>query len=186
VRVFVAVGLPDAVRREIASAVGPLRNSRPPVAWVSEENLHLTLKFLGEIDPARLPAVRDALDRVVSPFATFSLESEGAGAFPSTRAPRILWAGFREPLELAGALQDNIEAALSEAGFPREPKAFHPHVTIGRVRGAVAPGWGDAFAASLAGRRFGDVPVAAVRLVESLLSPAGAHYRTIADFPLSG
>jgi 2'-5' RNA ligase len=186
VRLFTAIGLPDPVRAGIASAIAALRSPRDPVSWTPADNLHVTLKFLGEVDPARLPEIRDALESAVSPFATFVLDAEGGGAFPSARAPRVLWAGFREPLELARTLQDNIEAALVPAGFPREGRPFHPHVTIGRIRGATAPGWGDATVGALAGRRFGTVPADAVLLYESRLSPSGATYRVIGRFPLSG
>ncbi|HEY5997095.1 MAG TPA: RNA 2',3'-cyclic phosphodiesterase, partial [Candidatus Deferrimicrobiaceae bacterium] len=170
----------------IASAIAALRLPRDPVSWTPAGNLHVTLKFLGETAPDRLPAIRDALESTVSPFATFELDAEGGGAFPSARAPRVLWVGFREPLELARTLQDNIEAALEASGFPRDGRPFHPHVTIGRVRGATAPGWGDATVGALAGRRFGTVPVASVLLFESRLSPSGATYRVIGRFPLSG
>lgn len=185
-RLFVAVPLPPEVRAAVTGATAPLRKGCPPVAWVGEENLHLTLKFLGEVDPGRLPAIGKALGEAVAPFATFTLHAGGAGAFPSLRAPRVLWVGFREPLELAKALQDNIESALFAAGFPREPKAFRPHVTVGRIRGAAAPGWGDTFARVLAGRDFGDVPVTSVQLYESRLTPAGAIYRIAGRHPLAG
>lgn len=185
-RLFAAIALPPAVRSEIVSAVAPLRKGRPPVSWVAEDNLHVTLKFLGEVDPARLPAVEAALPEAVAPFATFALETGGAGAFPSARNPRVLWVGFREPLELAKALQDNIESTLCAAGFPRDPKPFHPHVTVGRIRGAAAPGWGESAVGALAGRAFGTVPVASVHLYESRLSPTGATYRVIGRYPLPG
>jgi 2'-5' RNA ligase len=184
VRLFVAIGLPGEVRAAIAAAASEMRARRGPVSWVAPDHLHVTLKFLGETPPERLPALRTALDEGVAPFATFPLQCEGGGAFPSARAPRVLWAGFREPLELAKALQDNIESVLAAAGFPREGKPFHPHVTIGRVRGATPPGWGDAVLRALAGRGFGTVPVGAVLLYESRLSPSGADYRVIGRHPL--
>jgi 2'-5' RNA ligase len=185
-RLFVGIGLPEAVRDGISAAVDRLRVSRAPVSWTPPGNLHVTLKFLGEVAPARLEATRSALAAAVSGIATFALDAEGVGAFPSTRVPRILWVGFREPLELAGALQDNIESAFAAAGFPREGKPFHPHVTIGRVRGPVPGGWGDAAAGAFAGHRFGTVPVGAVLLYESRLSPSGATYSIIGRHALSG
>ncbi len=178
-RLFVAIGLPDDVRDRISSAIDGLRATPSPVSWIPAANLHVTVKFLGDIPPVRVPGVGDALQTAVSPFATFDLETEGGGAFPSARAPRVLWVGFREPLELARALQDNIESALSAAGVPRDAKPFHPHVTIGRIHGATPPGWGDAAMRALAGRRFGTVPVTSVLLYESRLSPSGSTYRVI-------
>jgi 2'-5' RNA ligase len=185
-RLFVAVDLPGEVSRAIAAAGAAFRLPGLSASWTGPANMHLTLRFLGETDPSRLPAIGSALDAAVSGFATFEIESEGAGVFPSLRAPRVLWAGFREPLELARALQDNIGTALSGAGFPRDPKPFHPHVTIGRIRSAADPGRVASVVASLAGRRFGVVPVSSVLLYESRLSPAGAAYRVIGRHPLGG
>lgn len=185
-RTFVGIPLPDEVRRAVAAAVAPYRTRLRPVAWVAEENLHVTLKFLGDVDPARLRAVEERLALAAASVPPFRFSVLGVGAFPSPGNPRVLWAGVLEPLELVGKLQQNIENSLSGAGIPREERAFHPHATIGRVRGPLPREAREAFFADFSGRAFGDVAAGSFRLYESRLSPAGARYSVLRDFPLRG
>jgi 2'-5' RNA ligase len=183
---FTGIALTEECRSAVAAAVAPLRADPAPVSWVVPANLHITMKFLGEISRDRMRAAVDALAGVAAGFPPFGLEAEGAGVFPGTRNPRVLWVGLREPLELVRELQENMENALSGAGFPREDRPFHPHITVGRARGVLPPAWGDRFIRALSGRRFGEVPVPKVTLYESRLSPGGAVYTVVCDFPLSG
>ena len=185
-RLFTGIALTSACRAAVAAAVAPLRADPAPVSWVAPENLHITMKFLGEISRDRVGSVEGALAGVAAGFHPFGLEAEGGGAFPGTRYPRVLWVGLREPLELVRELQQNMENALSGAGVPREDRPFHPHITVGRARGVLPPGWGDRFVRALSGRRFGQVPVPKITLYESRLSPGGAVYTVVRDFLLSG
>jgi 2'-5' RNA ligase len=185
-RAFLGIGLPGDVRHAVAEAISALRGARAPVSWVPRENLHITMKFLGEISPERAGSVGEVLAPLAAGIAPFSLEAEGGGAFPGTRNPRVLWVGFREPLELVRELQQNMENALSGAGFSREDRRFHPHITVGRARGALPPAWGERFVQALSGRRFGAVPVTSFTLFESRLSPAGAVYTALRGIPLRG
>jgi 2'-5' RNA ligase len=174
------------VRDAVEEAVGPVRGKGAPVSWVAKGNLHITLKFLGETAPERLRVVEELLAGVSAGFPPFSLAASGGGAFPGARNPKVLWVGFLEPLELVGKLQQNMENALSGAGFPREGRRFHPHITVGRVRGVLPPAWGERFVRSLSVREFGTVPVTSLRLFESRLTPGGAIYNVVRDFPLGG
>ncbi|OGR19544.1 MAG: 2'-5' RNA ligase [Deltaproteobacteria bacterium RIFOXYD2_FULL_66_9] len=183
-RAFLGIGLPADVRESIVSAIAPVRSLHAPVAWTAPQNLHITLYFLGEIYPERVPLVERSMRLSVSGIDPFSLTTEGGGAFPGTRNPRILWVGFLEPLELVRQLQQNMENALSGAGFPREDRPFHPHITVGRTRGALPPAWGERFVEALSGKRFGVVPVSSVTLFESRLRPGGAVYAPLCDFRL--
>ena len=185
-RMFTGIALTSVCRAAVAAAVATLRADPAPVSWVAPGNLHVTLKFLGETSPNRVGAAADALAGVAANFPPFGLEAEGAGLFPGTRNPRVLWVGLREPLELVRELQENMENALSGAGFPREDRPFHPHITVGRARGVLPPAWGDRFLRALSGRRFGEVPVPKITLYESRLSPGGAVYTVVRDFLLSG
>lgn len=185
-RLFAGIGLTPLCRAAIATAVATLRADPAPVSWVAPGNLHVTMKFLGEISRDRVGDVADALSGVAASFEPFGLEAEGAGLFPGTSNPRVLWVGLREPLELVRELHENMENALSGAGFPREDRPFHPHITVGRARGVPPPAWGDRFLRALSGRRFGEVPVPKITLYESRLSPGGAVYAVVREFPLSG
>jgi len=185
-RAFLGVGLPADVRETIVSAIAQVRSLHAPVAWTAPGNLHITLKFLGEIPPERVPLVERSMRAVTSGIEPFSLTAEGGGAFPGTRNPRVLWVGFLEPLELVRQLQQNMENALSGAGFSREDRPFHPHITVGRTRGALPPTWGERFVQALSGKGFGVVPVPSFTLYESRLGPGAAVYTPLYDFRLEG
>ncbi|MBI5419569.1 MAG: RNA 2',3'-cyclic phosphodiesterase [Deltaproteobacteria bacterium] len=183
-RLFTGIALSPACRNAIASAVSPFRSRRIHVSWTPDRNLHLTMKFLGETPPDRVEEIALLLGPAGEDIPPFDLVVEEAGGFPSLRAPRVLWIGIREPLELVGKLQENMENALSDAGFPREERPFHPHITVGRVKGGLSPGWGEEYARALSGRRFGVVRVSSFQLYESRLSPQGATYFVLRDIPL--
>ncbi len=185
-RVFLGIGLPAGVRETIVSAIRQVRDLHPPVAWTAPKNLHITLNFLGEILPERVSLIERSMRIEASGIDPFSLTAEGGGAFPGTRNPRVLWVGFLEPLELVRQLQQNMENALSRDGFPREDRPFHPHITVGRTRGALPPAWGARFVQVLSGKRFGVVPVSSFTLYESRLGPGGAVYTPLCDFRLEG
>lgn len=185
-RTFIGIGLPEECRASLARALSPLRDRSAGVAWTPERNLHVTMRFLGEIAPGRVGELGDRMveaSRVIPPF---EFAVEGPGGFPSLRAPRVLWVGVREPLELVRKLHQNMENALAAAGFPREERAFHPHVTVGRVRRGLPPGWAANFAEILSGKRFGVVKAGSYQLYESRLSPAGSVYAVLRDVPFGG
>ena len=183
---FLGIGLPADVREVISSATARVRGLHAPVAWTAPKNLHITLNFLGDILPERVAVVERSMRAVASGIGPFSLVAEGGGAFPGTRNPRVLWVGFFEPLELVRQLQQNMENALSGDGFPREDRPFHPHITVGRTRGALPPAWGARFVQALSGKRFGVVPVSSFTLYESRLGPGGPAYTPLCDFRLEG
>ena len=185
-RAFLGVGLPAGVREAVASEIAQVRGLHAPVAWTAPKNLHITLNFLGEIAPERVPLVEREMRSVASGIDPFSLTAEGGGAFPGTRNPRVLWVGFLEPLDLVRQLQQNMEDALSRAGFPRENRPFHPHITVGRSRGALPPAWGERFVQALSGKNFGVVPVSSFTLYESRPGSGGAVYTPVCDFRLEG
>jgi 2'-5' RNA ligase len=185
-RAFLGIGLPDGVREKISAAIAPVRGLHAPVAWTASRNLHITLVFLGDISPERVAIVERSMRDVASGTGPFSLAAEGGGVFPGTRNPRVLWAGLLEPLELVRQLQQNMVNALSGVGIPREDRPFHPHITVGRSRGALPPAWGERFLQVLSGKGFGVVPVSSFTLYESRLGPGGAVYTPHCDFRLEG
>ncbi len=185
-RAFLGIGLPAGTREAIVSAIASFRGLHAPVAWTAPENLHITLNFLGEILPERVALLQRSMRVVANGIAPFSLAAAGGGTFPGTRNPRIFWVGFLEPLELVRQLQQNMGNALSGVGFSREDRPFHPHITVGRTRGALPPAWGERFVQSLSGKGFGVVPVSSFTLYESRLGPGGAVHAPLCDFRLEG
>ncbi len=177
-RAFIAIDLAPEIKAGLRELVRTLRATRADVRWVEPDGMHLTLKFLGEIDAARTVCVRELLTATARRHPAFPLALEGTGAFPGDRAPRVFWAGVAAGPELESFYKD-LEAALAAEGFEPEAREFRPHLTLGRVKG---PGrLGDA-AAELDRRRtdsFGAMTVRRLALFESRLGPGGASYRIV-------
>ena len=182
-RLFVAADLPAGVRARLAEIQERLRRAALPVRWVRPEGIHLTFRFLGEVPATRRTEIEGALRGPARDGAPFRLQAAGLGLFPESGAPRVLWIGVGGDLEPVGALQRAIEAAIEPLGFAPEKRPFHPHLTLGRVKG---PGRGD-WRNDLRGLSSGDAGGFEVReyvLFESRLGPEGAVYAALARFPL--
>ena len=135
IRAFIAVELPPAVREAVEGVVRELRSGiGDGVRWVRPEGVHLTLKFLGDIDAGSVPAVSRAMAQCAASAAPFDLFLEGVGVFPNARRPRVIWIGLGGALEPLLALQHSIDRELEGLGFARERRPFTPHLTLGRVR----------------------------------------------------
>jgi 2'-5' RNA ligase len=183
VRSFVAVLLPDAVRARLAALTAEMRSRAPALAWVKADNLHLTLRFLGAVEPAALAWVEEAMHvAAASAKAPFTIELGGLGSFPARGGPQVVWAGVVLGGERLVALHAALEAALAARGMPGEGRAFHPHVTLARARERRG---GARLAAVLGpGPRFGRLEVAALHLMRSDLGPGGSRYTVLAEAPL--
>jgi len=182
-RLFVAVHLSEEVRAALAAVQERLRSVRGEVSWVRPGNLHLTLKFLGEVEAERLPSLQDALAEAARATAPFRAAVTGVGSFGG-RIPRVIWAGVGEGGVALTALAGRVEAALAGIGFPRESRPFAPHLTLGRVRSPR-----NAAELVQAVRReatgaFGAVAVEAFHLMESQLHPQGSIYTVRQTFSL--
>lgn len=189
-RAFVAIELPPAVKERLAEVVAELRAAgigglRP----VRPEGIHLTLKFLGDVPADRIRDIGDAARRAAARHAPFALSLSGVGAFPSGRAPRVLWAGIAGDLERLGSLQASVDACLAELGFARERRAFNPHLTLARLRDSASREDRAralrVLEAAQPRERAGFV-VDGVALFQSTLGPGGAVYRRLHRVPLDG
>jgi 2'-5' RNA ligase len=179
IRCFVAVLLPERVRAGLAAVCAELRGQTRGLSWVRADNLHLTLRFLGEVEPAMLPHVQEAVTDAASAVAPFTVSLDGLGGFPPGRAPRVLWAGVSTGGEEMMALHTGLETALAARGIPRESRPFHPHVTLARARDP--RGAGGLASVLGAGPPFGEAPVAALHLMRSELDPRGARYSVVTE-----
>ena len=170
------------MRRALWDALAPLRERREklPVKWVRAENIHLSLKFLGDLDDAREPELREALKRAAgarSEPRPLTLQITGFGVFPDYHRPHVLWAGVTpDPgLEL---LQHAVEQTFAPLGFPTEARAFRPHVTLGRAARDARPRDFKGLEEILAGMDFDQtVTVAELDLMQSTLQPGGPVYQ---------
>ncbi|HEU5100842.1 MAG TPA: RNA 2',3'-cyclic phosphodiesterase [Roseiflexaceae bacterium] len=133
-RLFIAADLPAEVKEELATTQARLRRANPPVAWVAPGAMHLTLRFLGETSAALALDVQAAMATALVAHTPMSLRLSGVGAFPNDRRPSVLWVGLGGSVAALERAQASIEAALRGLGLVPEPKPFHPHLTLGRVR----------------------------------------------------
>ena len=175
-RLFVAIALPDDQRARLERLV----NGLPGARWVPPENLHLSLRFLGELDGALAADVDEALSMLRMP--AFQLELKGVSHFGEGRKIRTLWAGVAaEPALIR--LHDKVEQAVIRAGVPPEQRKFKPHVTLARFKSNPGPALHD-FMAQHALFRAEPFPVESFVLYSSFLSASGAIYRAEAEYPL--
>jgi RNA 2',3'-cyclic 3'-phosphodiesterase len=139
-RLFCAIELPAELRARAFAHLKRLRDSAPSVkaSWERAEKLHITLKFFGETEAGRLSAVTEAVARAAAAAQPFDLTMAGAGTFPTGHNPRVLWLGAADPTGQLARLYERLEAECAAAGFPREARPFHAHITLARVRTANA------------------------------------------------
>lgn len=182
IRAFIALPLPDDIRERL----GALRRAAPagaPVRWVAPASIHLTLKFLGEVEPERVEEVRAALAGFAWERGRFGYTLAEVGGFPNLRRPRVIWVGVTEGAEILIEMAARVEALAARLGFPREERRFTPHLTIGRVNGAGAPGWAERFAQAARLEPL-EVRPSEVVLFQSKLLPSGAQHTHLLDVPL--
>ncbi|MGA7828902.1 MAG: RNA 2',3'-cyclic phosphodiesterase [Geobacteraceae bacterium] len=177
-RLFVAIDLPE----EIKSAVSSLRYPKSEAKWVAEDQLHLTLRFIGDVDDDLIESIVTGLSGIAA--APFFLVLKGVGCFPSKREPRVLWVGIGSSDALF-ALQADIEKVLVLNGSVPDRRPFFPHITIARLKevsaARIAP-----FLQKNSQFATGSFPVTEFILYSSTLTQQGAIHREIASFPLSG
>ncbi len=184
-RAFVAIEISDEVRAALVRAQQELGRCGAKVKWVEPENVHLTLKFLGDVDALMIEQVKAAMAESAGGSASltaggpFHFSVEGLGSFPPRRTPRVVWAGVSAGADAAVRLQAGLEAALRPLGFEKE-RDFVPHLTIGRVK---APQGAERLVPAIkrhAHTRFGSCSAAEMVLFESKLTPSGAVYAALA------
>ena len=180
-RLFVALEIPPAVRERLGEFLAVLRALSSQPRWVRTDNLHITLKFIGEVQPEKLGDIRAALTAVHSDRSV-TLDFRRVGFFPNEKRPRVFWAGVQASANLA-RLASDIDSGLEKLGVPPEKRPFSPHLTLARFE---PPGLPEKLRAAIqenARREFGSFAVGEFHLIESKLKPGGAEYTTLETFP---
>ena len=183
-RAFLAVALPEEARRSLTKLQETLAQSRAEVKWVEPPNLHVTLKFFGEVTDEQRQAIEGLLRRLAHQEGPFGLALDGLGAFPSLTAPRVIWVGLAEGTQALARIAGAIEREGAAMRLANEERPFAAHVTLGRVR---SPRTRQALVQRLhasAWRPPTPWPVASLRLYQSILTPGGPRYSVLAEFPL--
>jgi RNA 2',3'-cyclic 3'-phosphodiesterase len=184
-RTFIAVSASPEIRRSAAKLADALRAAAGDVKWVSPENLHWTLQFLGEIEQLEIPALCNAVSMAVGEVEAFDLEARGAGAFPSADRPRTLWLGAGAGAQAMVALHAAIQKKLDRLGYRGEHRRFVPHLTLGRAGRSGPPRSLVRELANLAEYDGGSMLVDEVIVYASKLGPEGPTYDALCRVPLA-
>jgi len=183
IRAFIAIELPEGVKFFLKEVVAELKGFGGDVRWTRPEGIHLTLKFLGNVKSESIPPMKQVLEPALALQRPFAVAVKGVGAFPGLNRPRVLWVGVTAPEGTLSPLASEIEDLVEPLGFPKEARAFNPHLTLGRVKsGRLNPDLTSAIRqmGSITGPNF---EANAAVLFQSILKPSGAEYVPLAHFP---
>ena len=183
-RAFIAIEIPEHIQNQIVETRQILRRTRLKISWTKPENIHLTLKFLGEVIEDNAANIKTALDEIATRHSPFSITVAGAGGFPIAQSPRVLWIACEELSGKLAELQLEIEAAVEPLGFPAEKRDFVAHLTLGRIRFPRPDPALTSALESIKNKSFGTVQVNEVCLFQSQLHPDGAIYTKLSSHPL--
>jgi RNA 2',3'-cyclic 3'-phosphodiesterase len=186
IRVFLAVDLPASLRPVLSWAQEELKKSGADVKWVPVGNIHITLKFFGNITDTQVTDISEAVTALAANQEPFTLTVTDAGAFPSPKNPRVVWLGVGGDLEIIREFYRRLELAFAALGFPPEDRPLSPHLTLGRVK---SPSGRTALTQCLVHLPEPEAPpfqVSEIVLFRSNLSPQGATYLPLKVIPLGG
>ena len=182
IRSFIALPTSTEIQKRIASVQSELRQTEADVKWDSQDKFHITLKFLGDMERSKLDQFSDVLENGIQAFNQFDIIFETVGAFPHPKNPRIVWIGI-QPSQLLLDLQIKVEQWATESGFPQEEHRFHPHITLGRVKGTR-----NIVRLTEATKTCTFEPLNTqcpeFLLIQSTLRPGGSIYTILTSFPL--
>lgn len=184
-RCFIAIELNENIKKGLGSLMEQLMPFAPDLKWVRPENLHITLKFLGEVKEEKIDKIKKTLDEVGRSCRPFKIKMKGMGQFPEKKKPRVIWAGV-EDSEGLFSLQKEVEKSLSRLGFKEEEREFTGHITLARIKD---PSGMERLLDRLSAfkeKDFGLLEVEEIVLMKSELRPDGARYERIGVFKLQG
>jgi 2'-5' RNA ligase len=185
VRTFVAIELPEVVKRGIAEIKNQYSDMEG-VSWIKPEGAHLTIKFLGEIGRDVVDGLACALEPVMAKVKPFKLKIEDVGVFPNLSKPRVLWLGVKEEKNLK-QIHLKVDEEARKVGINKEEKNYHPHITIARIKSDEPPQRLKEFLKEFKGKTFWtDVDVKSIVIYKSILRPDGAEYEKLYEIPLLG
>ncbi len=188
IRAFIAIELPQEIKAALANLQTALGNGKDnSVKWVNPDSIHLTLKFLGNIDAALVPQIKDAMTGSVENVNSLKLEVAEIGAFPNAMSPRVVWVGLTGDLKALDRMHRSLEDSLAALGFAPEKRSFSPHLTLGRVRDKAKKDQRSALAQQLSTVKPKERPgfsVKSISLMRSELTQKGAIYTELATVTL--
>ncbi len=180
-RVFIAAEIDTRIKNNISSIQECLRKASLPVKWVRPDNIHITLKFLGEIRETALVDVLRTVDEVLKDRQSFDIRICGIGVFPDLRRPRVVWVGIEDLDKCLAGLAYSIDNSLNRIGFKSEKRKFIPHLTIGRVRSFHCAGLLEQEIHKTGNVDLGKQFVEKVTIMQSILGPKGSTYSCLKE-----
>jgi 2'-5' RNA ligase len=181
-RCFFAITLPESLKKELNDCLSQLKPFSHTARWVSTENLHLTLKFLGNVRDTQISELIAKLQPLLQSVEPFKLSVRGVGTFPAKGAPNVFWVGI-EASDVLFKLHHIVDDVAASFGIPKEQRRFSPHLTIGRARGYETEKLMSRFR-TFGNTFFGSIDVHEISLFQSILKPSGAEYRRIDSWKL--
>ncbi|MCE1245670.1 MAG: RNA 2',3'-cyclic phosphodiesterase [Firmicutes bacterium] len=183
-RLFIAVPITPRIKKRIGEVITRFKTLGADIKWVPEENLHTTLKFLGDTPIGKVDKITEALEKTLTAFETSRLRFRGIGAFPNMHNPRIIWVGSESVNSKLTAIASAIDEAMASLGFEKEEKKFKAHLTIGRVRGPKGIPELMKEIEKIKQQEIDSMKITEIHLVKSDLQRTGPIYTTIKKFPL--
>lgn len=174
-RCFIALEISEEVMESVTDLLSTFRQAGADIRWIRPEAMHLTIKFLGELDTGQVDTVKEVLREVVPGQSPFSIKVSGVGGFPSLNNPKVIWAGIPQSKELE-TLHMSLDKALAEEGFEPDSRIFVPHLTLGRIRSRSNIREALPVIQDAGGHAFGKIDVSEVILMKSHLRPEGPLY----------
>lgn len=182
-RCFIAIEIPETIRISIGDIIDSLKKSGADVKWVAQENIHITLQFLGDTEESLVPSIKGALDKILSTYSPFYIKICNAGCFPDERRPRVIWVGMEESQSFLNIYKD-ISDEMTRFGYLKEKRGFTPHATIGRVKSQMNTGELTKRLSEVRAIQLPDFQVQNITLMKSELKPSGAKYFSLAEIPI--
>jgi len=182
IRSFVAIPLNADIISRIEKIQKELKSIPADVRWVRPQSIHLTLKFLGNIEENRIDDIAQAIQKGISEYESWSVLVKNLGTFPSLRNPRVIWIGVEDKRGKIVTLQNRIEKELTKLGFEEEKRKFSPHLTLGRVKSSRGKKELVQYLIDERERSFGETLIDRVILFKSDLKPSGAIYTVLKEF----
>jgi RNA 2',3'-cyclic 3'-phosphodiesterase len=179
-RLFIAIDVPNEIRKQLKELQRDLRPMATGAKWVAAESIHVTLKFLGEVPEKRFEQIDEALGGLT--WKPFTIAVHGVGFFPGARSPRVFWAGMEAPT--MQGLTEELDARMEPLGFEKEKRAFRPHITLARAKTSRLEAALVAASEKYGERDFGSFTADRIYLVQSALKPTGSVYTKIKEYSL--
>lgn len=178
-RLFIAVELPSSIQSKLAEKIEIFKNPKDKITWVQPQNIHLTLKFLGDVSEEKVAQIKDAISSASLLFKPNACIIKGFGVFPDTRNPRVFWAGITDGADEIKGIAKELENRLEKMGFPAEKRDFVPHLTLGRIKFIKDAKYFDGLLENHKDDLIADAVVRNILLVKSTLTQGGSIYTII-------